>query len=244
MKLNNKGFAVTTIMYMILVMGMILIILILSMLSSRRLILEKSKQEALTHIKELPLIYQEVEYIESSGTQYILTDIIPNDVTGTQLTLSVSNTSGDTLFFGSRTSSSGRYWNGQNSAKLYFGWNGATAIVNRIAITQKEKFTISSNYYNNKKNIYNGTDHSDITATLVANSHPIAIFAGNDTGTIKYYSSIKLYNFKITNGNTLIANFIPCYKTSDKEIGLYDLINNKFYTNQGTGTFNKGKNIY
>ena len=244
MKLNNKGFAVTTIMYMILVMGMILIILILSMLSSRRLILEKSKQDALNNIKELPTIYQEVEYIESSGTQYILTDIIPDNITGTKLTISVTNTEGDQLFFGSRSSTDGRFWNGQNSTKLYFAWNTRPSTTDRITITQKEKFTISSNYFNDKKNIYNGPDHSDITTTLAANSHPIAIFATNDNGTIRYHSSIRLYNFKITREDVLFANFIPCYRLSDNVIGLYDLVNNKFYTNQGEGTFNKGKNIY
>lgn len=44
MKLNNKGFAISTIMYMILIMAVILITLTLTLLSSRKLILDKAKQ--------------------------------------------------------------------------------------------------------------------------------------------------------------------------------------------------------
>jgi hypothetical protein len=41
----------------------------------------------------------------------------------------------------------------------------------------------------------------------------------------------------------LVRNFIPCYRKSDNVIGMYDVINDAFYTNSGTGTFIKGPNI-
>lgn len=50
MKLNNKGFAISTIMYMILIMAITLIVLTLSILGNRKLILDKTKQEALDNI--------------------------------------------------------------------------------------------------------------------------------------------------------------------------------------------------
>lgn len=52
MKLNNKGFAISTIMYMILIMAIILIALTLLLLSSRKLILDRTKKEALDNIYE------------------------------------------------------------------------------------------------------------------------------------------------------------------------------------------------
>ena len=49
-------------------------------------------------------------------------------------------------------------------------------------------------------------------------------------------SSFKLENFKIYNENEeLVRNFIPCKRIIDNKPGLYDLVNNLFYTNQGTG---------
>lgn len=50
MKLNNKGFAISSVMYIILVLGIILIILTLSLLSSRKLVLDKLKNEVLDDI--------------------------------------------------------------------------------------------------------------------------------------------------------------------------------------------------
>lgn len=55
---------------------------------------------------------------------------------------------------------------------------------------------------------------------------------------------MKLYGIKIYNASSmLIGNFIPCYRKSDNVIGMYDLVGNKFYTNQGSGAFTKGANI-
>lgn len=50
MKLNNKGFAISTVMYMILVVAVVLITLTLTLLSSRKLVLDKIKNEALNNI--------------------------------------------------------------------------------------------------------------------------------------------------------------------------------------------------
>ena len=47
MKINNKGFAVSTFMYMILILGVILILATLSILSSRKMILDKQKNIAM-----------------------------------------------------------------------------------------------------------------------------------------------------------------------------------------------------
>lgn len=40
-----------------------------------------------------------------------------------------------------------------------------------------------------------------------------------------------------------IANYVSCYRKADGEIGLYDIVNNRFYTNSGTGTFEKGPDV-
>ena len=54
----------------------------------------------------------------------------------------------------------------------------------------------------------------------------------------------KIYYFKVTDKSTgkLERNMIPCYRKSDNVIGLYDTVNGEFYTNKGTGMFDKGSN--
>lgn len=43
--------------------------------------------------------------------------------------------------------------------------------------------------------------------------------------------------------DVFVRNFIPCYRKSDNVIGLYDLVNDVFYTNNGTGIFLKGADV-
>ena len=53
---------------------------------------------------------------------------------------------------------------------------------------------------------------------------------------------MELYNFKMYDNDALVRNFIPCYRKSDNAAGLYDTVNNVFYTNAGTGKFIIGPN--
>ena len=47
----------------------------------------------------------------------------------------------------------------------------------------------------------------------------------------------KIGEIIISNNGIIKRDFIPCYRKSDNVAGLYDLVNNTFYTNQGTGNF-------
>lgn len=53
------------------------------------------------------------------------------------------------------------------------------------------------------------------------------------------YTGAKLYSDKIyDSSNNLVRDFIPAVRKSDGEAGLYDKVNEVFYTNAGTGAFN------
>lgn len=65
----------------------------------------------------------------------------------------------------------------------------------------------------------------------------------NNSGTLSTaYSvgNIVIYDCKIYEDNNLIRYFIPCYRKSDNHVGMYDVINDEFYMNQGTDVFVKG----
>ena len=189
----------------------------------------------------LPVEYQRVEYLQSSGTQYILTNVVPTNTTGAYAKIVSKNTSSDLLYFGSKGSGNSRFWIGNTSNGLYFGWN--TALTPRPTVSTTTTSIIQMNYLNNRLNIHNNsTIHTNI-ATLASNSYPIAIFAGNNAGTIGNKSSIQLYELKISEGNGVIRDFIPCYRKSDNVGGVYDTVTGTFYTNAGSGTFTYGANI-
>ena len=71
------------------------------------------------------------------------------------------------------------------------------------------------------------------------------IFGGPSTGTQGQFTKFRLHRFKIsesgiTDNPTYIKDFIPVQMIATGEIGLYDLVEGKFYSNQGTGSFVAG----
>jgi hypothetical protein len=53
----------------------------------------------------------------------------------------------------------------------------------------------------------------------------------------------KLYTCQFEENGVLMRDFVPCYRKSDHEPGLYDLVNGVFYTNQGSVPFLVGGNV-
>ena len=189
----------------------------------------------------VPSEYQQVEYISSSGTQYIDTNIKPTNELGVSATLSSSNITADKLYFGSKGTDNSRFWIGNVNSQAYFGWN--SVLGPRQSISENTIFSIKMNYLNDRKTFFNNSNINSNIATLATNTYPIYIFAGNVAGTANYKSNISLYNLSLTSNKKIIKNFIPCYKKTDIEHpGLCDTVTGKFYSNSGTGNFTKGNN--
>lgn len=53
------------------------------------------------------------------------------------------------------------------------------------------------------------------------------------------WAKYKVYSCKIWDNDIIQRNLIPAKNTSGT-LGLYDAVNNMFYTNAGTGTFTAG----
>ncbi len=62
------------------------------------------------------------------------------------------------------------------------------------------------------------------------------------TNTYAFNGKFKSLTITDSNGG-LTHNYIPCYRKSDLEIGMYDVIAGKFLTNAGTGSLVKGNNV-
>lgn len=188
---------------------------------------------------KLPSGYTELEYIQSSGTQYIDTGFKPNQ--DTRVVTKFDMTQTDTAWRKLWGSGSGSYnldfalWNdGTTKLQSYYG----TKTNNAVPIT-----SISLNVDANK-NIW---EYSGETITFDKNNFTCAysmyIFNVNKDDDSKYLPGMmKLYLFKIYNNDVLVRDFIPC-KNPSGAIGLYDTVNNQFYQNVGSGTFIAGPEI-
>lgn len=180
-------------------------------------------------VKRLPSGYTRVEYIESSGTQYIDTGFKPSS--NTRLVLSGYNTSSDSVWIAGS-------WNGASTCtftvrfptEFYYGGNTTNLGLGTILGT----FEIDFN-----KNVVsvNGTSKT-MPAWSFTGSYNMYLFALNAAGNVSSGRFIgRIYSCKIYDNGTLVRDFVPCYRDSDRVVGLYDAVHRKFYTNAGTGTF-------
>lgn len=56
----------------------------------------------------------------------------------------------------------------------------------------------------------------------------------------QYYASMHLYFLKMYSAGELIRDFVPVVRNADNVAGLYDLVTQTFYENDGTGSFGAG----
>lgn len=178
----------------------------------------------------LPEGYTEVQYIQSTGTQYVDTGFKPNQDLRVLIKLSTSETGSHTVF----------------GADIDWVDNGFAL---GVGFTHYGKETGTISGLNNgsphevdfNKNIISMDGSTVLTmgASTFSVPHNLALFANNRAGGIQEKTTMALYYCRIYDGNTIIRDYIPC-KNAGGAVGLYDLIGQKFYGNAGTGSFTAG----
>ena len=187
----------------------------------------------------LPAGYQLVEYLESTGTQYINSGL--TFAHGDRCTLKGQMTAAqnDNTFFEVTSSSSVRslIW-GKADRTLNFFDNstGSTRTSSAKALNTDINMIVDGAFK------VDGTSYG--SCQLTGQSRPAYIFAGNDIGSVARRGKVRIKYLKFTDSaNNIKREFYPCYRISDSKAGLYDLKNNVFYTNNGSGTFLVGGDI-
>ena len=184
----------------------------------------------------LPDGYEALEYIQSSGTQWIDTTYKPSNNTSIKMDMQFVTLSTNAQSpFGVRSSASSSDANayiafvtgGTIFRSDYFGSSTSGTPTNIMSRTTIDR----------SKNVCKAWD---LTLTNTANTGTsgitIYLFAANNAGTAAYNVSIRLYSCLIYENETLVRNFVPV-KSDTGALGLYDLVNRVFYGNSGTGTF-------
>lgn len=188
----------------------------------------------------LPKEYQEVEYIQSSGTQYIDTGFVPSYSTRVVMRAIVQDYSANGAFFGARTSSSlsGLSFSlmllsGGTVRSDYYGTE-----VNVTTVPLGEEIKIDKN-----KNVctVNGATATN-TASTSKSAYPLFLFAVNTAGTASLFGKFKLPETEIYDGETLAIHYVPCYRKADGVAGVYDMITNTFTTSP-VGLFINGPEV-
>ena len=195
----------------------------------------------LTSENSLPKGYTQVDYIESTGTQYIDTLFYPNQDTKVEITFeTLTLPTGNHSIFGSRYEANNKHYGitlGGDGRQIYSGYGNQS-----VAVGKNLKTYTKYNLIKDKRivildnEILHTNSQYDFQTT-----YSMYLFSMNQKNKNTFNTNLKMYSCKIYDNDTLVRNFIPCYRNSDNEIGLYDTVNNVFYTNQGTGEFNYGE---
>ncbi|MBP9999510.1 MAG: hypothetical protein KBT14_02305 [Proteobacteria bacterium] len=188
--------------------------------------------------------YTQLEYIASSGSQYIDTGIAVNTLTTPTIETEFTTTdSGDRDFFGTTANSPETilYNVAMSGGNLYIRWgstsgrsfSGTTSFLNFTNGFHKLKITGTTTaeiYVDNVKQLTATSGFSGFS-----NTQTINIFRGRNNP-----SNAKFKSFTITNANTILFNGIPARRNTDNKIGMYDTVSGRFFENAGSGTFTAG----
>lgn len=183
-------------------------------------------------ISRLPQGYQEVEYIESSGTQYIDTGFVVNKSDSYVLEI-------DGLFPSQAQAYQGcnGYMQFITSSKYGISGDSSVAVGNRNTVrveyaNQTEKLFVDGAQIESKS--WSAYDGSDVKLALFRLGD---INNGWFTGTIAQGT---IYGYKVWKNNILVSECVPCVRNSDNVAGVYDIIREQFITNVGSGVFAVG----
>ena len=193
----------------------------------------------------LPAEYQQVEYLESTGTQYIDTNLYPNNTMVVEVdTISKSEWS---IFGGNGAGNSMFNLTGNKSRSFRYGstkWNNSG-----FSYTERAKIIFGREVYLNGKLVYTFPE-----STFTGNYKLILFGRFNNSNSLNDAGDTTIYYLKIWDNNILVRDYIPCYSTTSvidvdeierpkDTIGMYDTVEGKFYVNKGKGTFLKGSDV-
>lgn len=195
----------------------------------------------------LPEGYTTLEYIQSSGTQYIVTDYYPYQDTCVDCTFKVDSVHNGVDINGQPVYGSSYGWN--NRAFEY--WSQAYGFccygTGQGYKTDTGVIAGGINNVTQNKNVVNcngkitSFNYATFTSPL-----PMLIFGTQRTEQgifpSSYGANLKIYSLTIRHGTTTVRQFVPC-KNNLGVVGMYEIVTNTFYGNSGTGSFIAGPEI-
>lgn len=181
----------------------------------------------------LPDGYTELEYIESSGTQYIDTGITPTTTLETEIVLlPTSGATSEHAIFGSAWSISGYFLMFYQDIVRWHS-RGVNVDVSGVGLTNRITVTASPTLLD-----VNGTAYP-VSGTGKDTTNNVYLFYTGDDSTSGNKGHFKLYSCRMWDNENLVRDFMPVQR-SDGAVGLYDLVNGVFYGNSGSGVFIAG----
>ncbi len=193
----------------------------------------------------LPEGYTQVEYIQSSGTQYINTGVVGGTDASYEIKFNMMNAlavSYEQYFAGS----------GIDTVPKLFFMDGDGSVIAQCSNDNSEGYWIL-NWRDNLAHTvrYEGTEgklYFDGAECTSYGYTPNGSYIGCGWGGSSWYvftsptepnlmASMQLYSLKMYSAGGLVRDFVPVVRDADGVAGLFDLHGQTFYENAGTGSF-------
>ena len=191
----------------------------------------------------VPAGYSEAEYVENQNIACINTEFKPNQDTRLVAEMQTVSTTSYVNHFGA----SG--WNQPNAIILDYenGYNGTLHLTWGTATGWTVVSSVRGDYNKhtydwNKNEVYR--DNTLVKTFTYGNYQAVSnlyIFTtinnGSSTPSLSqyYYMKGKLYSCQIYDNGTLVRDMIPCTRDSDSKAGVYDIVNDVFYSSANSG---------
>lgn len=196
---------------------------------------------------EVPDGYTQLKYLESSGTQIIDTNFAPTLETKLQVTgVRMPSQTGYNRIAGcNKPSVYIPMNNGVYAQRFYcqFGNSSEVSIDSPLPLGTSEPPTLTTDKTQGTFEADGATKTKALGATGLGTVDPastIALFGGKQGSSFFQYTSARIFRAKIWDNGTLVRDFVPAMRNLDEVLGMYDIVNNVFYTNDGTGVFTGG----
>ena len=193
----------------------------------------------------LPEGYTAVDYLQSTGTQWIEMGVAPNQNTKAVLKIKINDFNGmnGSSLIGSRTDGNFNdqfftYLDISGDGRFLFRMDGQSQAISWTRINTNKIYTVTLSGTEMKAELEDGTavfsktfSVSDFESTVT-----MALFKSKplDSG-----FQGRIYSCKHYSGDELIQDFAPCLDTGGVPC-MFDLVSQKPFYNQGTGSFTWG----
>lgn len=199
-------------------------------------------------------MYDRIAYIQSTGTQYINLGYKAKTNTEVQLDFELIENANTQTAQTNATNIIGRDNNtsnnaftvnigeAQNESQNIYYWvdktytaGGEIKSDSFMFITRRSTMSFQSGlvvYQNVRKTLPTKTEDNTDNMILLGTYNPTE---ESITPFVRY--DAKVYGMKIYEGTTLVKNLMPVKSHNSNVCGLYDTVNETFYTNNGTGSF-------
>jgi len=175
-----------------------------------------------------------INYIESTGTQYINTGITPNQDTRFVIDFETLEVNGETHIASVRHNASTPVFT------LFFGNSGTYGTRYGTSSTAyvPDLSGVGRHVFDRNKNVLTVDGNKTVSANYETFDpyYTLTIFARNDGTSINGHIKGRLYSCQIYDNDVLVRDFVPSYGTNGKAC-LYDKVTKQYFYNAGTGEF-------